>query len=128
MFIESLKSFTDDRGVLRPFSFSELPFSPKRMFLVSDAPKGIMRGEHAHYETEQFLICLEGEITVYLYDGVKDSVKTLKPFQGIYVPKMVWDSQKFNTGKDILLVLASTEYDKEDYITSLPLFKELVKK
>jgi dTDP-4-dehydrorhamnose 3,5-epimerase-like enzyme len=128
MFIESLKAYSDDRGELRPFNFSELPFSPKRMFLVSEAPKGITRGEHAHYETEQFLICLEGEITVSLYDGVKETVKTLKPFQGIYIPNMVWDSQKFNTGKDLLLVLASTEYNQKDYITSLSLFEGVVKK
>ena len=128
MFVESLKSFTDNRGVLYPLNFSEMPFQPKRMFVVSDVPKGVSRGHHAHYETEQFLICLKGEIEVLLDDGHECTSTLLKPMQGVYVPQLTWDSQIFETGEDVLLVLASTDYNREDYIDSSSVFKALKKK
>ena len=128
MFVESLKSYTDNRGVLYPLNFSEIPFQPKRMFFVFEVPKGVKRGGHAHHETEQFLICLKGEIEVLLYDGHEHSSTLLKPMQGVYVPKLVWDSQIFKTGEDVLLVLASTDYNREDYIESFSVFKALTKR
>tara|TARA_R110000796_G_scaffold183100_3_gene299538 strand:- start:62 stop:448 length:387 start_codon:yes stop_codon:yes gene_type:complete len=128
MFVESLKSFTDDRGVLYPLNFDEIPFQPKRMFVVSDVPKGVSRGDHAHYETEQFLVCIKGKIEVLLYDGQEYTSTMLKPMQGVYVPKLVWDSQIFKTGEDMLLVLASTDYNREDYIESSSVFKALKNK
>ena len=127
MFVESLKSFTDDRGVLYPLNFSEVPFVPKRMFFVSNVPKGVERGGHAHYETEQYLICLSGEIEVQLFDGKKTTTSFLYRMQGIFVPKMTWDSQIFASDDASLLVLASTEYNEKDYIHSMSLFKELLR-
>lgn len=128
MFIESLKGYTDERGVLHPLNFDELPFIPKRMFLVSKVPAGVKRGDHSHHVTEQFLVCLKGEIDVLLYDGQTTSVTTLKPMQGVHVPNLIWDSQIFKTGDDILLVLASTDYNREDYIESLSTFEALKNK
>lgn len=127
MFTESLKGFTDERGVLHPLSFDELPFTPKRMFLVSQVPAGVKRGDHAHYTTEQYLICLKGEIDVFLYDGDTTTCTTLKPMKGVYVPNLIWDSQVFKTGDDVLLVFASTDYNREDYIESTSKFEALKK-
>lgn len=128
MFIESLKGYTDERGVLHPLNFDELPFTPRRMFLVSEVPAGVKRGEHAHHVTEQFLVCLKGEIDVLLYDGRTTSVTTLRPMQGVHVPSLIWDSQIFKTGDDVLLVLASTDYNREDYIESISTFDALKNK
>ena len=120
MYKQSLENFSDDRGDLHPLDFDRLPFFPKRLFVVSNVPKGETRGGHAHFKTRQFLICLEGEIEVILDDGKTKSSITLTPTEGVYVPELVWDSQVFKTDKDILLVLASTHYDRSDYIESLP--------
>ena len=127
MFVESLKAYTDERGVLHPLNFDELPFHPKRMFMVSQVPKGMRRGDHAHYETEQFLLCLAGEVEVLLDNGQETTSTMLTPMQGLYIPKLVWDSQIFKTGNEVLLVLASTDYDREDYIESSSVFKALIK-
>ena len=125
MYIQTLEKFEDDRGCLFPFDFSKIPFTPKRFFIVSDVPKGQMRGDHAHHKTEQFLVCLKGSIEVILYAAGSHRTFTLQSMQGVYVPNLVWDSQVFKTGKDVLLVLASTDYDRDDYIESLSLFEEL---
>ena len=126
MYTQTLENFSDERGHLYPLEFDRIPFTPKRLFIVSDVPKGEVRGEHAHYKTEQFLICLSGEIEVILEKGDGETRVTLTPFQGVHVPSMVWDSQVFKTGKDNLLVLASTHYDKTDYIESINEFKKLL--
>ena len=47
--------------------------------------------------------------------------------QGVYVPNLTRDSQVFKTGDDILLVLASTDYNREDYIESISAFERLKK-
>lgn len=125
MYIQSLEKFDDERGSLFPYSFTS--FIPRRLFIVSDVPKGERRGGHAHYETEQFLICLRGSIEVFLHDGKREVSKILEPMQGIHIPNLMWDSQIFKTGDDLLLVLASTDYDRKDYIESMPVFMELTK-
>lgn len=119
---QSLENFSDDRGDLHPLDFDRLSFLPKRLFVVSNVPKGETRGGHAHFKTMQFLICLEGEIDVILDDGKTKSVISLIPTEGVYVPELVWDSQVFKTDKAILLVLASTHYNKSDYIESYSTF------
>jgi len=116
MYKQSLENFSDNRGDLRPLDFDRLPFLPKRLFIVSNVPKGETRGCHAHFKTRQFLICLKGEVEAILDDGKTKSSITLTPAEGVYVPELVWDSQIFKTDNDILLVLASTHYDKSDYI------------
>jgi dTDP-4-dehydrorhamnose 3,5-epimerase-like enzyme len=110
--IRKLECFRDERGSLSPLDFKNLPFDPKRCFFVFNAPKGTRRGDHAHYITEQYLICLSGEVDVGIIDGDGEKVYTLNPTDAILIPKLCWDYQIFKTGKDLLVVLASTEYDK----------------
>jgi len=125
-YVEKLKRFKDSRGDLLPLNFSTLPFNPKRFFLVTDVPKDVKRGDHAHFSTKQLLICLRGEIDVELFDGVDTSLYTLKEGDSIYIPEMIWDSQVFKTGDDLLLVFASTEYNKSDYITDKQRYLKLI--
>ena len=125
-YIEKLKRFKDSRGDLLPLNFSNLPFTPKRIFMVTQVPKNVKRGDHAHYTTKQLLVCLKGVIDVELFDGVRSFKSTLEEGDSLYVPEMVWDSQVFKTGEDILMVLASTDYDPSDYIIDMGKFKGIV--
>lgn len=116
MKIEKFKIISEERGDLCPIEFQHLPFVPQRVFWVRGVPKGESRGHHAHYECQQLLICVQGEIEVRLFNGIYTDVKTLRSGDSILVNTFVWDSQKFLTGDDVLLVLASLPYDKNDYI------------
>ena len=118
MFVQNLKTFSDDRGDLCPINMSELPFLPKRSFFITNTPHEVIRGEHAHYTTEQFLVCLKGKIEVFLFDGKITRNCLLNEHQAVYIPNLIWDSQKFLTDDCVLLVFASTEYNKLDYITN----------
>ena len=47
------------------------------------------------------------------------------PQKALYIPEMIWDEQIYTSEDSILLVLANTEYDIEDYIEDYEKFKEL---
>tara|TARA_R110000851_G_scaffold54271_1_gene128222 strand:- start:2812 stop:3195 length:384 start_codon:yes stop_codon:yes gene_type:complete len=123
--ISSLISSKTERGTLSALDFGNLCFEPKRVFYVKDVPRLTERGNHAHYKTQQYLICLEGKIEVNLFDGFKKTKHLLEKNEMIFVDRLIWDSQIYMTGKDILLSVSSTEYDPSDYITDIEKFKKL---
>jgi uncharacterized RmlC-like cupin family protein len=95
----------------------ELPFAVKRIFYLYDIPGGESRGAHAHKECHQFLVAVSGSFEVLLDDG-KTEIKALlnRPDLGLHIPPGIWASEiNFSSGS-ICLVLASHEYNEEDYI------------
>lgn len=127
MNILQLRHFEDARGSLLPIEFNDLPFVPKRLFVVNNVPINTVRGNHSHNVTQQLIICSKGEVDVTLHDGVKEQIYRLKQFEQILVPALVWDSQKFLTLDAEILVLCSTLYDAKDYIFNFNEFKEIKK-
>ncbi len=116
--IYNLPFIQDLRGNL---SFAEyekdLPFIAKRCFWVFDVPSKDVRGEHAHKECHQFLICVSGNVTVMLDDGSKRvEIKLDSPSLGLHIPPGVWGVQYKYSANAVLVVLASHIYDAEDYI------------
>lgn len=120
------ETFVDDRGVLFPFEFNSFPFEPRRVFLVYDVPIDCIRGNHAHYETKQILVCLDGTVEVILHDGKEENSYLINKNEGLYVPNLIWDSQKFLSTNSKLLVFCSTNYDEKDYIFDFNFFKKYV--
>jgi len=107
---------------------ADLPFTPKRYFTVFDVPSEEVRGEHAHKELEQFLICLNGSCVVALDDGaVRDEVVLDSPETGLYLPPLVWGVQYKYSLDAVLLVFASDTYDADDYIRDYDQFVAVVK-
>ena len=126
--IHKLNIFTDELGGnLIPIEFRDIKFSPKRIFSVYDVPKNQVRGEHAHHETEQLLICVRGQILVGLDDGKKITETILNCGDSIYIDRMIWDYQQFLTGNEFMIVLSSTNYDPCDYINDKNEFYRLVR-
>ena len=120
--LKNWQAFEDNDGILVPIEFSNLPFEPKRIFYVTNVPKGEERGRHAHYRTQQILTCVKGEILVKLHNGTIREEHALKPNESIFIDRLTWDSQVFLTGDDILLSICSTPYDAEDYIEDFDAF------
>ena len=103
-----------------------MPFVPRRFFVISDVPDESIRGEHAHRELHQLLVCLAGSVVAEVNDGVrKRSVLLDAPHVGLHVPPMVWGAQHHYSRDAVLMVLASAEYDPADYIRELSEFKAL---
>jgi len=121
-----LKTFLESDGNLVPIeSNKDIPFNIQRTFYVYDVEDQNNRGKHAHYDTEQVLICLTGSVSVACSDGTGYEQWILdSPNKALYIPSMIWDEQVYATPETILLVLCSTEYDIEDYIENFELFQE----
>lgn len=94
-----------------------LPFTPQRFFLIFDVPSKEVRGEHAHRECAQLLVCLKGSVAVVCDDGTQRQEFLLDdPTVAIHLPRMVWGTQYKYTEDAVLLVLASHPYDAGDYL------------
>lgn len=120
---------SDMRGDLCATEFDkDLPFQPKRAFLVFNVPNAKVRGEHAHKQCQQFLLCVNGSVAVIADDGATREEYLLdKPSRGIFLPAGIWGAQYRYSADAVLLVLASHEYDADDYIRDYEKFLDLVK-
>ena len=116
--IELSKHHSDRKGNLSVTENGiDIPFEVKRVYYLYDVPGGESRGAHAHKRLFQLIVAASGSFRVTLDDGTKKKVFVLnRPYQGLLVKPGIWrDLDDFSSGA-VCLVLASEEYDKEDYI------------
>jgi UDP-2-acetamido-3-amino-2,3-dideoxy-glucuronate N-acetyltransferase len=126
--LQKMPLIEDLRGAL---TFGEvddhLPFKPKRFFVVFDVPSKEVRGEHAHRELHEFLICLRGSCAIALDDGrAHDEVVLNTPTIGLHVPPRLWRVHYKYSRDAILLALCSDVYDANDYIRDYEEFLTIV--
>jgi len=120
---------TDDlRGALTVGEFEkDIPFIPKRFFTVYGVPSRETRGEHAHKQCDQFLVCVKGNCSILLDDGTHRAEVLLdRPELGVYMPAKIWGTQYKHSPDAVLLVFASHFYDADDYIRDYDAFKSFV--
>ncbi len=116
--LERVPLIEDPRGNLIAREVSNgLPFVPMRCFMIFDVPTKEVRGEHAHRQCAQLLMCLRGTVCVVCDDGRSRQEFLLDdPTIGLHIPRMVWGTQYRYSEDAVLLVLASHPYDADDYI------------
>ena len=124
-----LPQFRDIRGSLAVAELSQsLPFQAKRCFIVFDVPGRELRGEHAHKELHQFLVCVKGQLHVALDDGNRRTEVVLDgPGVGLHIPPRVWGIQYQYSPDAVLVVLASDIYDADDYLRDYEEFLDFVR-
>ena len=110
-------------------NFNHVPFDVKRIFWTYYTPDNILRGRHAHHNTEMVLVAVAGRIVVNTeMPGGKIDVFTLeKPETGLYLPRYCWHTMQYSHSS-VQLVLASSIYNEGDYIRSYEEFKALSSK
>lgn len=126
--LHRFKYVQDPRGDLSAGEFlKDLPFQPKRYFLVLNVPSDKTRGEHAHRRCHQFLICVKGSCAVMVDDGhTRCEVVLNAADMGIYLPPMTWGVQYKYSSDAVLLVFASEYYEAADYIRDYREFAEML--
>lgn len=122
--IEFLEIGQSDLGYLSIGDSNSLPFDPKRVFWTYHTPEKVVRGRHAHYDTEMIIIACAGSITVNteMPDGTVDVFKLDRPNIGVYIPKLCWHTMIYSHTA-VQLVIASTDYNEKDYIREYNEFK-----
>lgn len=95
---------------------SHVPFSIERVFVVQ-ASASSTRGQHAHIDCSQFLVCSIGAVEVHCDDGESSKVVTLdRPDKGLLVPPGIWSFQNYLTQNAVLTVMCNRHYSASDYI------------
>lgn len=126
--LHAMRMVPDLRGNLSVGEFEqEIPFTPKRYFLVYGVPTAETRGEHAHRQCHQFLIATHGSVRAVADDGhTREEFLLDRPDIGLYLPPMTWGIQYRYSADAVLLVFASDHYDAADYIRDYAEFVALV--
>lgn len=108
----------DERGKLVVIEGAKaIPFDIQRVFYIYGSDPTVVRGKHANKKSEFVLINVSGKSRVKITDGKEDFVVLLdRPMMGVYIPKMLWKDMYDFSKDSVLLVLASTHYDNEEYI------------
>jgi len=121
MRIIQLPKILDQRGNL---SFLEgnkhIPFEIKRVFWIYDVPGGETRGGHAYRESQEFIIALSGSFDVVFKNEPRINLN--RSYYGLYLPKMTWRHMENFSTNAMALVLSSTFYDENDYVSDYELF------
>ena len=120
----------DDRGQLVALEeFNDIPFRIKRVHYVYDTVADAVRGQHAHKNLEQILVCVHGSCKVLLDNGREKKVVSLeRPYEGLYVPNNMW-REMFDFSPDaVLMVFASEVYNESDYIRNYDEFIKYIRR
>ncbi len=108
----------DERGKLVVVEGGQtIPFEIRRVFYIYGSDATVVRGEHANIRSEFVLMNVAGKSKVRITDGNEEIIVELnEPMMGVYIPRMLWKEMYDFSPDSVLLVLASTHYDKTEYI------------
>ena len=112
-------------GYLTAPTVREIPFRVRRVFWTYFTPERITRGRHAHKRTSIVLFALTGKVIVATetLTGVKKTFVLDKPNVGLFIPPMIWHTQRYSHTA-IQLVLASRPFNEKEYIRDYKTFKQ----
>lgn len=116
--IIQLPKILDERGNLSFFQNEEhIPFEIKRTYWIYDVPGGENRGGHAYKELKEFVVALSGSFDVVIdYGDEKKSFNLNRSYYGLYIPGGIWRHMENFSTNSVALIVASAEYDENDYI------------
>jgi len=123
----SLQSHGDERGSLIALEQDRnIPFEVKRVYYMFDTKNGVRRGFHAHKKLKQMAIAVTGSCKFLLDDGnEKIEVILSNPKQGLIVESFLWHEMYDFSEDCVLLVMADSFYDEDDYVRDYDEFLEL---
>jgi dTDP-4-dehydrorhamnose 3,5-epimerase-like enzyme len=123
----SFPRYLDPNGVLCVYeSGQHVPFDIRRIFTVS-ATKGDSRGDHAHKQCSQLLVCVSGRIQVSCDNGSAVTNHVIDSMNcGLLVPPGIWAKEEFLTDGAVLMVVCDRGYEEDDYIRDYEKFKAFV--
>lgn len=123
----SFPQFLDNNGALCVYEGEKaVPFVIRRVFTVT-AMTGDPRGDHAHKQCLQLLICVSGKIRVICDDGIVVTTQILEGMgNGLLVPAGIWAKQEYLTDGAVLMALCDRGYEEEDYIRDYEEFKKFI--
>jgi hypothetical protein len=122
------KVLGDHRGQLVAIEGRDnVPFDIKRVFYIYGTQKNVLRGDHSHYNTKQYLIAVNGSCKVTLDNGKAIQTFDLdEPNKGLFQDSLIWGTMHDFSPDCVLMVLANEYYDESDYINDYQAFLKAV--
>lgn len=122
-----LPKFEDIRGNL---SFIEenmhIPFKIKRTYWIYDVPGGQIRGGHCFKKQQELIVALSGSLDVVVDNGQERKSFCLnRSYYGLYLPAGIWRHMENFSTNSLALVISSTHYDSDDYISDYEHFLKI---
>ncbi len=104
---------------------ADIPFSIRRVYFIHSIPEGAVRGGHAHKRCHELLVAAAGAMTVTLeaQDGTHRRFRLEEPTVGLYVPPLYWRMIAEYRPLSLCLVLASEDYEPDEYLRDYDLFR-----
>jgi hypothetical protein len=113
----SLDQKRDSKGTLGIVEFSDLDFTPARIYWISDVPPGCERGLHAHKKLSQLLCVLKGSVEIEIFSGQDKVTFNLdKNSRALQLAPGLWRILRNFSSDACVLVLCDLPYDESDYI------------
>jgi len=107
-------------------SGQHVPFDIRRVFTVT-ARAGDIRGDHAHKQCSQLLVCVSGKIKVSCDNGASVTHHLLDNMAvGLLVPPGIWAREEYMEEGAVLMVLCDQGYEADDYIRDYSDFNSFI--
>ncbi len=125
----NFKDLGDERGKLVVIEGGQaIPFEIARVFYIYGSDQSVIRGQHANKDSEFVLVNVAGSSKVMITDGTRKEIVSLnKPMEAVYIPKMIWKEMYDFSPDSVLLVLANTHYNGNEYIRDFDEYLKIMK-
>lgn len=125
-----LQKHGDNRGSLVALEEkNNIPFSIKRVYYLFNTKEDVRRGLHAHKNLKQVAIAVRGSCRFILDDGTERIEVFLdNPAQGLLIESFMWREMYDFSSDCVLMILADSHYDEDDYVRDYDEFIKLANK
>lgn len=106
----------------------DIPFKIQRAFYIFGTKNDVIRGRHANRNSEFVLINVAGRSRIRVMDGEGNEAAFCldRSYTGIYLPSMVWKEMYDFSEDSVLLALANTHYNPDEYIRDYDEFVKII--
>lgn len=124
-----ISSFPDERGNIHIAEYNkDFDFNVKRIYYLTGMSEETKRGEHAHVELNQLMLCLAGSFDIELDNGfTTQKLRMTNDSKALLVRDLVWREMTNFTTDAVMLVLNDRVYSEDRVIRNYSTFKNLVK-
>ena len=103
---------------------TNLPIQIKRAYWIYDVEEDIVRGGHAHANSDRILVCVKGSVEVSLENktGNKFTFALEDPYKALYFPRLHWIHMAM-TARSIVIAFSSCVFEEDVMIKDYADFK-----
>jgi len=94
-----------------------LGITVRRVFTVTEVPAGGIRGDHAHRDCSQVVVCLRGAVRIVIDDG-RDAITVSLggSEEALFIPPGLWNHLTFEGPDTVVAVFCDQPYKESDYL------------